>query len=119
MNAARVIEELKKKHPNKNIVENPGEIICEIEPTSDYSEYSKVIAVIDQSVPHFHLQAREDYSVLKGELVLTVDGKEYHLPQGQSFIIEPGQHHSAKGNEAWVEVKSFPGWTAEDHILVK
>lgn len=119
MNVAKVIEELKKKYPNKNIIQNPGEIICEIEPTSDHSEYSKAIAVIDQSVQHRHLKSQEDYTVIKGKLILTVDGKEHNLPERQSFVIQPGQIHSAKRNETWIEVKSTPGWTEKDHILVK
>lgn len=119
VNAPKVIEELKRKYPDKNIVQFPGEIICEIEPTSKHPEFSKAIAVIDQSIPHRHLKTQEDYTVLKGKLTLTVDDKEYNLPQGQSFVVQLGQIHSAKGEETWVEVVSTPGWTSEDHIIVK
>ncbi len=119
MNVTKVIEELKEKYPNKNIVQNSGEIICEIEPTSDHPQYNKAIAVIDQSVQHRHLKAQEDYTVIKGKLTLTVDGEEYNLPEGQSFVIQPGQIHSAKGDETWVEVLSVLGWTPEDHIIVE
>lgn len=119
MNVKKVIGELKRKYPNKNIVQFPGEIICEVEPTSKHTQFSKAIAVIDQSVQHRHLKAQEDYTVIKGKLILAVDGKEYNLPEGQSLVIQPGQIHSAKGNETWVEVLSSPGWTSEDHIIVK
>lgn len=122
MNVKKVIQELQQKYPNKTIIKNdpnnPTEIICETEPTSDHPEYDKAIAVIDKSIPHFHLKSREEYTILKGKLTIIVDGKEYHLPEGQSFVIEPGQHHSAKGDETWVECLSIPGWTPEDHIVI-
>lgn len=119
MNATKVLEELKSKYPNKNIVQPSGEIICEVEPTSDHPKWSKAIAVIDQSVLHFHTKAIEEYTVLKGDLILTVEGEDHSIPEGQSYIIYQMQHHSAKGDETWVEVQSTPGWTSEDHIVVK
>lgn len=119
MTIDKVIEELKRKYPNKNIIQNSGEIICEIEPASNHPKWSKAIAVIDQSIPHFHIKAIEEYTVLKGDLILTVEGEDHYIPEGQSYIIYQMQHHSAKGNEAWVEVQSTPGWTPNDHIIVE
>jgi len=123
MNAKKVTEELQRKYPNKNIIKNdpnnPTEIICEIDPTSDHPDYDKAIAVIDYSIPHYHLKSTEEYIVLSGELLVTVDGKEYSIAEGKNLIIKPGQHHTAKGNETWVECISKPGWTPEDHIIIK
>lgn len=121
MNVKKVMEELQSKYPNKNIVrlpnDNPTEIICEIEPSSDHSKWSKAIAVIDESIPHYHTKATEEYAILKGTLTITKEGKDYHIPEGQSFIIYPMEKHSAKGDSVWAEVTSTPGWAPKDHII--
>ena len=123
MNASIIIAILKTKHPGctiiKNDEQNPTEIICEIEPSTDHPEYSTAIAVIDRSLPHYHNRSTETYEVIDGELVVTVDGKEYTLKKGETFVIKPKSIHSAKGNETVVKVISKPGWTFEDHIIVK
>lgn len=58
MDVKRVIEQLKKEYPSKKIIKNiennPTEIICEIDPTEKHRIYSIAIAVIDQSIPHYH-----------------------------------------------------------------
>lgn len=123
MNFKQIVEELKEKFPNKKIIPNdnshPTEIICEVEPSSDHPEYSKAMAIIDQSIKHFHKNATEEYIVIKGNLVLTVDGEDHDIAEGQSYIIYHLQHHSAKGDSTWVECISTPGWQFEDHIVVK
>lgn len=123
MNFNKILEELENKYPNKKIVKNdknnPTEIICEVEPTSNHLGWSKAIAVIDKSISHFHKNSTEEYTVLKGNLTITKDGKDYHISKGQIFIIKPMEIHSAKGNSTWVECLSTPGWTFEDHILVE
>lgn len=121
MNAQIIIQQLQGKYPNKNIVKlpenNPTEIICEAEPTSEHPNYSKAIAVIDQSLPHFHTKSTEEYTIIKGTLIITKEGKDYTIPEGQSFIIYPMEVHSAKGDATWAEVISVSGWTPDDHII--
>lgn len=122
MDSQKIVSELKQKYPDKHIVqippENPTEILCEIDPSSQHSDYSIVIAVIDQSRPHYHKQSTEHYEVLQGDLVLTVNGKDYPLNVGQQMTIPPNQIHWANGKSTWVKVTSRPGWTIQDHILV-
>lgn len=121
MNSSRIVKELKEKYPGKNIVllpqENPTEIICEIEPTSKHPEYSKAIAVIEKSDPHFHKKSTEKYTILKGKLKITKNGKEYRISEGETFLIKPMDVHFAEGDSVWAEVISTPGWTLQDHIL--
>ncbi|MDP2874114.1 MAG: hypothetical protein Q8N84_02375 [bacterium] len=123
MNKTKVIKELKKKYPNKSIValpvDNPTEILCEINPSSDHPEYSIAVSVIDKSVPHCHKKTTETYKVIKGKLNLIVNGISHSLLRGDSFVIEPHSFHYAIGDETWVECSSKPGWEARDHILVK
>jgi mannose-6-phosphate isomerase-like protein (cupin superfamily) len=122
MDAKKVIKELKRKYPGKKIIlndpKNPTEILCEVEPASEHPKWSRAISVIDKTIPHFHLKTTEDYEVINGKLILTVEGKDYELVAGQSFVIKPGEHHSAKGDETWVECRSTPGWIPEDHLLL-
>lgn len=123
MNVIKIKQELHEKYPDKNIIalpeENPTEIICEVEPTIQHPEYNVAVAIIDRSEPHFHRVATETYTVTRGEIDLIVDGKIHHLSEGDSYVIKPGSVHSVVGNETWIECKAEPGWTPEDHILVK
>jgi len=123
MNVRKVTEELKRKYPGNGIImndkDNPTEILCEVDPSSDHPDYSLAVAVIDKSQPHAHKRSKETYKVIRGNLVLCIDGKKYKLNEDEEMIIEPGKTHWAEGNETWVECYSEPGWTFEDHILEK
>ena len=64
MNINKIIAELKKKYPGKEIIFNPSttlgtsptEIIVEIEPSKDHPEYGTALAVVGKSQSHFHRQ---------------------------------------------------------------
>lgn len=123
MNKVSVLKTLAEKYPNKNVVcipdENPSEIICEVDPTKDHTDHNLAVAIIDKSAPHFHKESTETYKIIEGELDLFVEDVKHHLSEGDSYIVEPGKVHYAIGNETWIECYSEPGWTLEDHILVK
>ena len=119
MNNKKVIKDLKKKYPGKKVLEGNGEIICEIKPVSEDPKVSIAIAVIDKTAPHVHKVTTETYEVIKGKLSLFVDGKEHLLEKGETLTIKPNQKHYAVGNETWIKCTSHPGWTFEDHILLK
>lgn len=121
MDRERVVAELESLYPGKNILQlpsdNPREIVCETDPTTDHSDKSVAIAVIDISAPHVHQKSTEVYRVLRGEVNLYVGKDRVILKEGDSFKIEPGNIHWASADGAWVEATSTPGWTPEDHIL--
>ena len=123
MNAQHIINELQQQYPGKTIIkndeDNPTEIICEIDPTSEHPEFNVAIAVIDSSISHYHTLSQEEYEVIKGELIVTIDGKEFTLHAGEKITIHPGSIHSAVGRETWIKATSRPGWAPGDHILVK
>jgi len=121
MDSKKVIFEIKKLYPGKTIVKipenNPTEIICEIEPTKNHSNYSVAIAVINKSKSHKHIKSTETYEVIKGELNLFVENKKIILKKGEEYSVIPNKVHWAEGKETWVKVTSTPGWTIKDHLL--
>jgi mannose-6-phosphate isomerase-like protein (cupin superfamily) len=122
MNSKKVITKLKQQYPEKTIINNLdnkgkiSEVICEIEPTEDHPEYSLTVAVIDNSIMHFHKKTEETYKVLTGQLTIVTDTKIIKLKAGEEVTIKPGTVHANIGKETWVEVTSKPGWTLGDHI---
>lgn len=78
------------------------------------------VAVIDRSLPHFHLRMRETYRVLKGTLYVGYAGMGYVLNQDETITIEPGRIHYARAADepAWIEVNSVPPWSPGDHFIL-
>lgn len=122
MNVHTMVSKLKKQYPGKRVIitdlKNPGEIICETEPTEAHPDWSEAIAVIDFTRLHFHPQLTETYEVLRGELDITVNGKLRHLRTGEKIAIPPLTQHHAVGHDTMIRVSSRPGWTPQNHILV-
>ncbi len=122
MNVNEIVGILDKEYPGRTIVlntpENTEEVICEIEPASEHSDYSVAIAYIRKSKPHKHLKTIEEYQVEEGVLTLYLDGVKREFKQGQIYAVLPGTIHWAEGDWVRVKVVSKPGWTLNDHILV-
>lgn len=119
MNVDKVIKALKQKYPGKKIVintpENPTEIICEIETGV---EKSLAVAVVDKIRPHYHKKLTEVYEVIKGTLIHHMGNLIRIINEGEKVTIPPGSVHWAEGKETWFFVRSTPGWTPDDHIVV-
>lgn len=120
----KVQKKLRFKYPDANIqaypsMEEPTEVVCEVEPTGNNPERSVAVAVIGQSMAHHHEKSTETYEVLSGHLVLHLgETATKRLFAGQSHVIKPGTVHWAESSDAaWVRVTSEPGWTVEDHII--
>lgn len=123
MNAEREVRYLQNTYPGKTIIKlpenNPKEILCEIEPTASHPDWSEVVAMIDQSEPHYHRQTVETYRVESGTLTLILDGEEIVMNVGDEYTVTPPLVHFARGEATRVWVRSEPGWTPEDHILIQ
>lgn len=123
MNTIKIIEELRKQYPGKAIIldptDNPSEIICELEPTSEHPEKSVALAIVGKSVPHFHKMTTEIYVSVKGTLTVYKNGERFIVNEGEQITIEPTVIHHVEGDEAWFLTYSQPGWTFEDHIMIK
>ena len=123
MTLQQVLDYFEKNYPNANVHKqpesNPLELICEIDPTEGHPNYSVAISAISASVPHKHNVGVEEYEVLSGTILLSVDGTIKTLYEREKATINPGQVHSATSTEGYalVKVTSQPGWTQADHIL--
>ena len=120
---ARILKTLKEKYPGKDCFDLDGRglhFVCEVEPTHEHPEYDRAVEVIIDSKPHKHLKMTQQYTILSGNLELHIEDKIVKLKAGDKYTIEPGPVHWAKSdNECWLEIYSTPGWTKEDHIVVK
>jgi mannose-6-phosphate isomerase-like protein (cupin superfamily) len=107
--------ELMSSYPGSRVVvaDDKREVVAEI-------SHGLAVAVIEQSVPHFHLNTREIYRVLRGTLYVACGGQGHVLGEGETLTIEPGQIHFARaaGEPVWVEVRSTPPWSADDHFVL-
>ncbi len=121
MTVTEIIDQFKRDYPGKNIIclpeVNPTEIICEIEPTTEHTGYSVIIAAEVKAVAHYHLKSTEVYEVLEGKLEFHVGNKIIALKPGGTYTVKPRQVHYAVGDWTIIKVTSYPGWTVEDHIL--
>ena len=121
MNVANSLEFLMHVYPGKKITKlpeiDPTEIICEVEPSYEHSDYSVAVACILKYAPHFHKLSTETYLVLKGELKIHIDDKVLIMNDGDTCTVNPHKVHWAEGDFTLVQVTSRPGWAPEDHIL--
>ena len=123
MTLQEVLDYFEKNYPNANVSKvpenNPLELICQIDPTQDHPGYSVALAAISSSQPHHHAMAREEYEVISGTILVSVDGAVRTLYEQEKVTIPAGKVHSASSVEdyALVKVTSQPGWTAQDHIV--
>lgn len=121
--SVRILGLLKEKFPTAiafAMDEEASHFVSEVEPTKEHPEYDKAIEVIIKSKPHKHLETKQEYRILSGNLKLMVNDKTITLNPNDTFTVLPGTTHWAESdNEAWVEIVSHPGWTKEDHIPVE
>jgi mannose-6-phosphate isomerase-like protein (cupin superfamily) len=111
----RIQTELAALYPGSRvkIAEDKREMVAEI---SD----GFAVAVIERSLPHFHVKMTEVYRVLRGTLYVACGGKGHVLRKDESMTIAPGQVHSARsaGEPVWIEVESVPAWSPDDHFIL-
>ena len=65
-------------------------------------EYCGKLLYLDKGATsslHRHLTKHETFYVLKGHVILMLDGYRYDLTPGKSLEIEPGDYHSFYGEK--------------------
>jgi len=111
----RTRAELLRAYPESRVKvsEDKREMVAEI---SD----SFAVAVIERSLPHFHLKSREVYRVLRGTLYVACGGQGHVLQEKDTIVIEPGQIHFARAarEPVWIEVENVPPYSVDDHFIL-
>lgn len=122
MNVESVLESLSSLYPGTKIIQNKDregnvvEILCIVHTTKAVSE---IVAVVDRTLAHYHKHATEIYEIIRGKLILSKEKEKLLLQVGDHIQIDPGEVHSAEGQETWVRITSRPGWNILDHAIVR
>ena len=80
------------------------------------------VTIKNSTKKHYHKKLTEVYYVLKGSIVVEIDGKPEHLGEGQMIMISPNTNHKAwkiSKEDAELLVACCPPWSEEDEILVE
>jgi mannose-6-phosphate isomerase-like protein (cupin superfamily) len=117
--AERILRVLGSSFPGKRCYDVDGRgmhFVCEVEPVDNDSGWDKAVEVVISSTPHKHARTTQRYKVLAGTLELHVNDASILLREGDTYTVEPETAHWATSeDEAVVEIRSKPGWTADDH----
>lgn len=80
------------------------------------------VTIKDETKRHYHKKLTECYFVLKGSIVVEVDGKIENLEKGSLIMIYPNANHKAwkkSKEDAEILVACCPPWSEEDEIVIE
>jgi mannose-6-phosphate isomerase-like protein (cupin superfamily) len=106
-------------YQNKKVF--PAEIVYEITTLKNGLPFGIAIADILQSTPHFHKLTYETYTVVQGELEVSLGEEKHVLMPGDAIEIPLNVVHSARslGNSpARITVTTIPEFSPEDYYPV-
>lgn len=104
---------------NKNML--PEEVVYELRTRKNQLPFGMAIADIQQSEPHYHEFTLETYTVVQGELEVTLGTVKHRLKVGEAIEIPPGTVHFARSTgelPARITVATIPEWSQDDHLRV-
>ncbi len=91
--------------------------------SKDFKGMDFIHVTIDgETKRHYHKNLTEAYYVLKGSIVMEIDGEIENLDVGSLIMIYPETHHKAwktSKEDAEILVICCPPWSEEDEILVE
>lgn len=105
---------------------NPKEITCgmmrKLTIPKDFENMDIAHVIIsNETKEHYHKKLTECYYVLKGSIVMEIDGKTEKLEKGSLIMIYPNTNHKARKiskENAEILVICCPPWSEEDEVLV-
>jgi mannose-6-phosphate isomerase-like protein (cupin superfamily) len=106
----------------QNIKVNPAEIVYEVTTWENALPFGIAIADIQRSEPHFHKVTAETYTVVQGNLEVSLNGEEHVLHPSDVIKIPPNVIHSARslsGTPARIAVTTIPEFSHEDYYVVE
>ncbi len=99
----------------------PAEIVYEITTLKNELPFGIAIADIMQSVPHFHKVTRETYTVVQGEIEVSLGSDRHRLTPGDAIQIPPNVVHSARSlgsSPARITVTTIPEFSPDDYYAL-
>lgn len=75
----------------------------------------------DQVKAHYHEKMEENFYLIKGSVVMTIDGHEHTFVQGDFIHVEPGEVHALKNtgtDEVQFVVTTSPYMDGGDKVVV-
>jgi quercetin dioxygenase-like cupin family protein len=99
-----------------------AEIVYEITTQQSGLPFGIAIADIQQSEPHFHKVTLETYTLVQGDLEVSLDGERHVLHPGDVIKIPLGVVHSARSLDktpARITVTTIPEFSQEDYYLAE
>jgi quercetin dioxygenase-like cupin family protein len=99
-----------------------AEIVYEITTQQSGLPFGIAIADIQQSEAHFHKVTLETYTVVQGDLEVSLDGERRVLHPGDVIKIPLGVVHSARSLDetpARITVTTIPEFTSKDYHLAE
>lgn len=98
----------------------PSETVYEVTTQETGLLFGIAIADIKQSASHYHKETIETYTVVQGDLEVTLDGGRHLLHPGDVIRIQPGVVHSARSfsdKPARLVVICVPEFSVDDYFL--
>jgi mannose-6-phosphate isomerase-like protein (cupin superfamily) len=99
-----------------------AEIVYEVTTQQNSLPFGVAIADIQESEAHFHKVTMETYTVVQGDLEVSLDGERQALHPGDVVKIPLGVVHSARSLDetpARITVTTIPEFSPEDYYLAK
>jgi len=99
-----------------------AEIVYEVTTQQSGLPFGVAIADIQQSEAHFHKVTLETYTVVQGDLEVSLDGERDVLHPGDTIKIPLGVVHSARSLDetpARITVTTIPEYSPEDRYLAE
>lgn len=99
----------------------PQETVYEVTTQDTGLPFGIAIADIESSAAHFHKQTIETYTVVQGDLEISLDEEKQLLHPGDVIKIQPGVIHSARSlsdKPARIVVVCVPEFSVDDYFLV-
>src|SRR5215217_764036 len=99
-----------------------AETVYEITTQQSGLPFGVAIADIQQSEAHFHRVTVETYTVVQGDLEVSLNGEQHILHPGDVIKIPPGVVHSARTlgeTPARITVTTIPEFSQEDYYLAE
>ena len=118
---------MKELEPNinpglyQNVKINPEVIVYEVTTNKNRLPFGIAIVDVQQSRPHFHRLTLETYTVVQGDLDVSVNGQHHVLHPGDVIKIMPGVVHSARSltsSPARITVTTIPEFSVDDYYEV-